>query len=96
MPKVTHLICMTAEHKVSSKDFPEHINLLTFNEVEISGALPDNSKYHHSKPPRCIINEPLGVQAGLTPTKNADLCLCFLMQWLKCVLSCCKNEHFLG
>ena len=44
MPKVTHLICMTDEHKVSSKDFPAHINIVTFNEVEISGALPDNSK----------------------------------------------------
>lgn len=52
MPKVTHLICMTDEHKVSSKDFPEHINIVTFNEVEISGALPDNIQTPVTKPTR--------------------------------------------
>ena len=44
MPKVTHLICMTDGHMVSSADFPSHVKLLSFNEVEMSGALPDNSK----------------------------------------------------
>ena len=45
MPKVTHLICMTDGHTLSSSDFPSHIKVLSFNEVEMSGALPENSEY---------------------------------------------------
>ena len=45
MPKVTHLICMTDGHTLASSDFPSHIKVLSFNEVEMSGALPENSEY---------------------------------------------------
>ncbi|XP_053404171.1 long-chain-fatty-acid--CoA ligase 4-like [Mercenaria mercenaria] len=52
IPKVSHLIVMCDEQKISKKDFPSHINILTFAEVELIGAEPDNIRTPVTKPSR--------------------------------------------
>jgi len=47
MPKVTHLIVMCDNQSIGAvcKDFPSSVKVMTFTEVEILGAEPDNSRW---------------------------------------------------
>lgn len=45
MPKVTHLIVMCDSQTFCKKDFPSGITILSFAEVEVIGAEPDNSMF---------------------------------------------------
>ena len=45
IPKVSHLIVMCDSQTISKKDFPSYIKILSFAEVELIGAEPDNSQF---------------------------------------------------
>ena len=46
IPKVTHIIVMSDGQNFSKAGFPSHLNVLSFAEVELRGAMPDNSEFH--------------------------------------------------
>ncbi|KAL4219831.1 Long-chain-fatty-acid--CoA ligase 4 [Mactra antiquata] len=50
MPKVTHLIVMCDSQTISKADFPSNITILSFAEVEVIGAEPDNIRTPVTKP----------------------------------------------
>ncbi|KAH3813357.1 fatty acid CoA ligase Acsl3-like [Dreissena polymorpha] len=54
MPRVTHLIVMCDQQPITSlkKEFPDTVTILTFNELEIIGADPDNIRTPVTKPSR--------------------------------------------
>lgn len=50
MPKLTHLIIMCDSQTFSKQEFPENITILSFADVEMLGAEPDNIKTPVTKP----------------------------------------------
>lgn len=52
IPRVTHLIVMCDGQPISKKDFPSHIKVQTFAEVELIGATEENIKTPVTKPKR--------------------------------------------
>lgn len=52
IPKVTHLIVMCDDQAISKKDFSGNVKVLSFNEVELIGAEPDNMRTPVTKPQR--------------------------------------------
>ena len=44
IPKVTHIIYMPGKKPVKDIDLPKHIKVLSMEEVENIGAMPDNCK----------------------------------------------------